>query len=157
MVPNIAPILNHQGEEVAILISAPGVAFSLIPDCPSDTIADGGSQHAVVNITGSMIARESIVRPSGAVGNVLSKASSGGSGRLPCFQGGLIIAHGLEESLIRFGFFPAFQQRLIACIRLEKISAYPGFGSRSPPSIVDESNGDVQCLVKLPSEKIPDS
>ena len=55
LLPRVAPGLDHQREQVPVLVGAARIRFALVPDRAADAVADHRLEHAVVEVAGPML------------------------------------------------------------------------------------------------------
>lgn len=93
--PFLAPVFDHEGEEVGVFGSAIGVGLALIPDGAFDAVADEGEEDTVVEIAGAVLAGEDLL---GALGGASGEGFAGGFGfgglGFPGGEGGVVFGFG---------------------------------------------------------------
>ena len=48
LIPLFSPVLDHVGEDAAVLESPSGIALSLVPDCTLDPVRNQRTDHSIV-------------------------------------------------------------------------------------------------------------
>ncbi len=66
LAPLVAPVLDHEGEEVTVLIGSVGVGFALVPYNAFNAVSDCWVQDSVVDVGGPVISSERIARRAGS-------------------------------------------------------------------------------------------
>ena len=144
--PLVAPALDHQGEEVAILVGPAGVRLALVPDHPPDAVADRRLEDAVVDVARACIAAQEargILRP----GRRLLPF------RLRLLGGGLPLGQLRDVGRLGLGgvpldLLPALDQGLVLLVGGQQVAADPGLAGRPAPGVVDEPDRHVERLVE---------
>ena len=133
--PLVSPGLDHEGEEVSVLVGAAGVRLALVPDGASDAVADGGLEHAVVDVARAVVA-----------GHLALKLLDL-----------LLVALGLGLLILLFVLFPRGDQVLVLGVFFENVATHPRLGGRPAPGVVDQTDGHVvQGFINLPAKEEPD-
>ena len=79
LAPLVAPALDHQREQVAILVGPAGVRLALVPDGAPDAVADRRLEDAVVDVAGPGIAAHLAIGVLGPRGGCLPSALAAAS------------------------------------------------------------------------------
>src|SRR5207302_7783426 len=62
LVPLLAPLLDHEGEEITVLPGASGVRLTLVPDDSLDAVAERGINDAAENVAGARVTGKPLKR-----------------------------------------------------------------------------------------------
>ncbi len=115
LLPLLAPLLDHEGEELRVFAGAAGVALALIPDHALDAVAERGVHHAGEDVAGA-----------GVPGQAFAAAKQAGAAaaapasirllqrlhiRLPLRQRGFVIRLRLVRLQIDLALLPALHQQ----------------------------------------------
>ncbi|CAB4583394.1 unannotated protein [freshwater metagenome] len=157
LLPLVAPVLDHEWEEVAVFISAGGIAFALIPNGTFDAIADGWEQNAVVDVTGAAVSGKLLL---GALRGTLAELDlfrfSFFSTLFPCCQGCLVALLSGIAGEIFFSRHPTIHEGLETSILLQHIAAHPGLRGAAAPSVIDQAHRHVERLMQCAAEEETD-
>ena len=154
LLPLVAPVLDHEREEVAVFIGAGGIAFALIPDGAFDAVADRGEQNAVVDVAGAVVA-----------GKLLQRALRGAFAELGLFrlrfvsalfpggEAGFVALLGGIAGEILLTRRPAVHEGFEASILLQHIAAHPGLRGAAAPRVVDQTHRHIERLMQRAAEE----
>ena len=137
MAPFLAPVVDHQREQVTVLVGSRCVGFPLVPNRSLDSVTEMGLEDPVVNIRRTLI-------PSHLVAEVFQLV-------LFLFASIFFLAQRLES--LRVGR-PVVHHFVEATIGLEQFGIDPSFAGRTPPGVVDHPDRYAGRLVDLPRKEI---
>ena len=147
--PLLAPMGDHEGEEMGVFGGAIGIGFALIPDGTFDAVADDGEEDTVVEVAGAMLAGEDLLRALGSAdGEGFASGFGFGGFGFPVGEGGVVFGFGFGGGEVFFFDDPAVHEGFEMGVGFEEVTADPGFGSAAAPGVVDESDGDVEHLME---------
>ena len=152
--PLLAPRLDHEGEEGAVLVGAAGVRFPLIPDRATDAVADRGRQHAGVDVAGAVVAKHVAIGIARLPRGLLPLCLGLLGRRLP-FDHRLVIGR-LLGRILGLGLLPPLEERLEAGIGGKRAPLHPRLGSAPAPGVVDQPHRHTEGLVELAAEEVAD-
>src|SRR5262249_2253941 len=148
------PALDHQREQVAVLISPAGVGLPLIPDDTPDAVADRRLEYPVIDVAGPGVPTHQALGILGLPRRLLTFGLGARDLVPPGGALGRVLRLGLGVVLL--DLLPVAQQGSVLRIGRQQVAADPGLARRAAPGVVDQADRDLQDLVQLAPEEITD-
>ena len=133
LAPCVAPLRDHECEEIVILVGTPGVTLALIPDSAADAVSDDGIEDTGPKVTGTVLASKDIAGRAGYWFSCFFCCC--------CFL--FPGRHDFVEIEGGFGLLPFSDDCFETVICFENIAGNPCFCGGTTPGVVDQTDRDA--------------
>ena len=158
LLPFFAPMLDHEGEQLAVFLRAAGVRFALIPNRALDAITNRRMQHACIQIARTMLTGQRILRRTRRIHrNRFAGLECFFPRQRPGIDLGFVIRHLLFKGLLRegrLGLLPLHDDRGKARVFFQHVALHPRLAGAAAPGVVDQAHRHAEDFMQHSAEMI---